>query len=243
MKRTRLAICVFFMCALICTTGVFAADFKVAVLQLPVSESFVNLIKALGEVTGNTFATEVVPPSRGIYLIENKEVDAMFPATKSTDPKKNLAQNFDYASTKAYQMIFVLYANKGEPVGSLELRNGNQKNYKVETTASLAKLFEFTPLVTTSIEASLKRVESGAIDGLIYPQDSADPPLRTLGLKNIVRSLYSTNDITFALQKGQAGGGLDKILSEGVAKLKASGRLNKIIEASIANSVYNNWQP
>ncbi len=239
MKRIFLLIIVVALCG----TAVFAKDYKVAVYQLPVSDSFVNLFKALGEVTGNSFKTEVVPPARGIYLIENNQTDIVFPATKSTDSKKNLAQNFDYSGAKVYQMIFVLFANKAKPISVQDLTSGNKKGYKVETTASLSKLFEFTPIPTTAIDASLKRVDSGAVDGLIYTQDSADPVLKTLGLKNIVRSLYSTNDITFGLPKGQAGGELDKILIDGIAKLKADGRLNKIIEASLTSSVYNNWQP
>ena len=239
MKRTF----IFIIALTMCVTAVFAKDYKVAIFQLPVSDSFVNMFKALEEVTGNTFTTEVVPPARGIYLIQNNQTDVMFPATKSTDPKKNGAQIYDYSGAKVYQMIFVLYYNKGKPISVQDLTAGNKKGYKVETTASLANLFEFAPVLTTAIDASLKRVDSASIDGLIYPQDSADPILKTLGLKNIARALYSANDITFGLPKGQAGGELDKILADGVAKLKANGKLNKVLEASLAASVYNNWQP
>ena len=90
-----------------------------------------------------------------------------------------------------------------------QLKNGNPKNYQVETTGSLAGLFEFKPVITPGAETSLKKVDAGRVDGLIYAQEVTDPLVKTLGLKRIVRSLYSLNDITFGLQKGQSGSVLD----------------------------------
>lgn len=220
-----------------------AKEYSVAVYQIPISDSLVNLFKAIEEATNNTFNVQLVPPARGSYLIENNQIDIILPATMSNDPKKVSLVNFDYSTAKVYQMVFVLYMNKNKPVDITILKKGNSKDYKVETTGSLAQMFEFQPLQTTNLEASLKKVEDGAIDGLLYAQDVGDLLLKKLGYKNIQRKLYSTNDIAFGIKKGTAGGELDKVLSDGIKKLKNNGKLNQILDVCIKNSKYDNWQP
>jgi len=220
-----------------------AKEYSVAIYQLPTSDAFVNLFKVMGETTNNSFNTQIVPPARGVYLIENNQVDIVFPATVSSDPKKTALSKFDYSTVKVFKAVFVLYMNKNKLIDITELKNGNPRKYKIETTGSLAQLFEFQSLITTSLEASLKKVEESSIDGLLYAQEAGDPMLKNLGLKNILRKLYSTNDIAFGIKKGSVGGEIDKMLLEGVLKLKNSGKLNQIIAVSIKNSIYDNWQP
>jgi polar amino acid transport system substrate-binding protein len=221
----------------------FAADYTAVVIQLPVSDAYVTLFNAIGEVTGNTFTTQVVPPARAAALIESQKVDVKFPATKSTDPQKNTTRKYDLSSVKVFSMVFVLYANKDKYIDAAQLKKGNPQGLGVETTASLAGLFEFKPVVAPNVETSLKKVDAGRADGLIYPQEAGDPQVKSLGLKKISRSMYSLNDITFGLQKGQSGGPLDKIMVDGIAKLKANGRLDKIIAFALKNGVYDDWQP
>jgi polar amino acid transport system substrate-binding protein len=239
MRKTLVLICVL----LLCGWAAFAKDYTVAILQLPTAEAYVNLFKAISEVTKNNFTTQLVPPARAVAELENKKADVLFPATKSTDPQKNAARSYDLSTAKVYSMVFVLYTNKSKPIDIAQLKSGNPNKYQVETTASLAGLFEFRPIVTTSTEFSLKKVDIARIDGLIYAQEVADPQVKEFGLKRIARSLYSLNDITFGLQKGQSGSELDKVLVDGIAKLKASGRLNTILEGPMKNSIYNDWQP
>jgi len=221
----------------------YAADYSAAVMQLPESDAYVALFNAIGAATGHTFAVEVVPPARAAMMIETKKVDVIFPATKSTDPQKNAARPMDLSAAKVFSMVFVLYANKGKPASVEQLRSGNPGNLQVETTASLASLFEFKPVVTTSVETSLKKVDAGRVDGLVYAQEAGDPQLKNLGLHNIVRSMYSLNEVTFGIQKGQAAGALDKVLVDGISKLKADGRLDQIISFALKNGTYNDWQP
>jgi polar amino acid transport system substrate-binding protein len=228
---------------LVFTAFIYAKDYKVAVYQLPTAESFASLIKAIGEATNNNFDIQIVPPARGVYLVENQQVDIIFPSTVSNDLKKQAGSKFDYSTVKAFKMIFVLYTNKNKPVDVAELKKGNPKNYKIETTASLAEMFEFTPLTTTNLEASLKKVDSGIIDGFLYAQEAGDPVLKNLGLKNISRKFYSKNDIAFGIQKGAKGTEIDKMLAEGIEKVKANGKFNQILTVSIKNSEYDDWQP
>jgi polar amino acid transport system substrate-binding protein len=240
-KRKSLIIALFIVLGFNCFLN--AKDYKVAIFQLPTAESFTELFKAVGEATNNDFEIQIVPPARGVYLIENKLADIFFPATISGDQKKQAGLKFDYSTARVFKAVFVLYTNKNKPVDIGELKKGNPKNYQIETTSSLADLFEFQPLQTTSLEASLKKVDAGTIDGLLYAQEAGDPFLKKLGLKNINRKLYSKNDISFGIQKGSKGTEIDKMLTDGVEKLRANGKLNQIIAISIKNSEYDDWQP
>ena len=210
---------------LFCIFALSAKEYSVAVYDIPTSKYFVDLFKAIGETTNNSFNVQLVPPARGVYLIENDQVDIIFPATMSNDSKKVSLAKFDYSAAKAYQMVFVLYMNKKNPIDINDLKKGNPKGYKIETTGSLSQMFEFEPMQTTNLEASLRKVEEGKIDGLLYAQDAGDPLLKKSGYKNIARKLYSINDIAFGIKKGTAGGELDKTLSDGIAKLKKNGKI------------------
>jgi len=230
---------------LLTVTGftVNAKDYKASVYQLPTSDTYVALLKAVAEATNNTITIEVVPAARGLYLVENNQSDFSLPATISNDPKKIAILKFDYSSAMLYKTTFVLYTNKTKKVDIANLKSGNSNKYKIETTASLAELFEFETLPSTNIEGSLKKVDNGTIDGFIYSQTSGDKTLKELGLKNIKRELYSKNDLSFAINKGKKGGDADKMLIDGIAKLKANGKFEQIMGALIKSAEYNDWQP
>ncbi len=89
----------------------------------------------------------------------------------------------------------------------------------------------------------LKRVGAGLIDGLIVAQTTGDPVLKALGLKNIKRQLWNEYEEAFSIKKGTVGGEVDKMLSDGVAKLKASGELDKMTADMAKASKYQEWQP
>jgi hypothetical protein len=124
------ALYIFIGIFLSCTLFIPAKDYKAVVSQLPTSETFINLIKTIGEVTGNNIEAQIVPHGRAIYQIENKQVDIYCPATVITNSKKISALNFDYATVKFYKMAFVLYTNKKKPVDIADLKKGIPKNLK-----------------------------------------------------------------------------------------------------------------
>jgi ABC-type amino acid transport substrate-binding protein len=243
MTSNRKAIVIAIILAFVFNAFAFAKEYKVAIMQLPTSESFASFFKAIGDATNNTFDIQIVPPARAIYLIENKQVDIIFPATVSNDSKKQDSSSYVYSIARVFKAIFVLYSNKAEPIDVEELKKGNIPNYKIETTASLADMFEFKPLTTTNLEGSMIKVGKGTIDGFLYAQEAGDPLLTKLGVQNINRRLYSKNDIAFGIQKGSNETEINKMLNEGVDKLRTNGKLNQILAVSITNSEYNEWQP
>jgi polar amino acid transport system substrate-binding protein len=206
-----------------------ANEYKVVVSQLPVADMYSNLLKAIAEETNNTFNIEIVPFSRLGYLIENNLVDICGPLIS---PKSQIKQNnlkYDLSTSTILEMVFVLYTNKNINID--ELKKGNPKKYYIETEIAHINLFDFECYPSTNIEGSLKKVDIGKIDGYIFAQGSTDMVLKKGDYKNIKRLYYDTFQLKFAIKKGTKGGEIDKILTNGINKIKDNGKYEKIIGA------------
>ena len=221
-----------------------AETYKVAIMQLSNTEMYEELFAALGEATNNVFEIKVVPFARATNMIENKLVDIQVPRIKGKNEQYNNSLKFDFANAKTGNTVaYVLYTNKNKPIDISDLRKGNTKSYKIETTGANMKDFGFISIFSRKADYSLQEIASGRIDGAIFSQNTGDAALKSLKLKNIRRQLWDNFDVSFTLQKGQAGGKLDKILAEGINKLRASGKLEQIISEANRKGKYNNWQP
>ncbi len=233
-----------FMAVAIAALG--AQSLKVAVPQLsPIStDSYKALAAALLEATGASADIQVMPFARCVYSIENKDVDIVSTIVALPDNKKWAALGYDYSSTAAVKIVFVLFTGKGKKIDVAELKKGNPKGYKIETDAAHTGHFPFAVLPSTSVDASLKKVDTGEIDGYVFSQSTGDAALKRLGLKNVRRAYYDTFSGTFLIQKGGRGGALDKRISDGMAKIKANGKYDAIMGPLIAGaSSYAEWQP
>jgi polar amino acid transport system substrate-binding protein len=237
-----------FLCLIGClffAAGVLlnAKDYKAEIAQLPTTDSYTALLKAVGEETGNNFIIEAAPMARTIYLIENKQVDISGPGLWNPDLKNPPVLNHDIATTGLIKIPLVLYTNKNKPISIDELKKGNAKNYKIEANATIFLILDFQAQSTSSIDATLQKVANGTIDGFIETQSSGDPVLKNLNLKNIKREQYGKFDIVLRIQKGTKAGELDKVLTSGISKLKANGKFDKIMDTFIKQSTYIDWQP
>jgi polar amino acid transport system substrate-binding protein len=92
-----------------------------------------------------------------------------------------------------------------------------------------------------SIESSLQKVDMGRLDGWIFAMPESDLALKKLGLKNIKRWEYKKYDVKALLPLGEKGKEIDKIFSDLVKKLKASGKYQKIM-APILDQKFDPWQ-
>jgi polar amino acid transport system substrate-binding protein len=223
-----------------------AATYQVAVPQLsPLStDTYKALITAILEATGNAANAQVKPFARCVYEIETKAVDIVSTMVALPDQKKWANLKYDYSTAEAVKIVFVLYTNKNKPIDPAELKKGNPKGYKLETDAAHLDHFGFPISASTSVDASLKKVDSGEIDGYIFSQSSADAALKRLGYANVRRQLFDTFSGTFLIPKGGRGGPVDALISDGLAKIKANGKYQEIVGQLIAGaSKYLEWQP
>jgi polar amino acid transport system substrate-binding protein len=240
----RMALCLFAVCSVLGTMA--AQEFKVAVPQLsPLStDSYKALVTAAIEATGAKVSIQVMPFARCTYSIENKEVDIVSTIVALPDQKKWASLKYDYSTTEAVKIVFVLFMNKAKPIDAAELKKGALKGLKFETDSAHTGHFPFDIAPSVSVDASLKKVDSGEIDGYIFSQATGDAALKRLGFKNVKRAYYDTYSGTFLLQKGGRGGDLDKRLSDGMAKIKANGKYAQIMGVLVSGaSTYQDWQP
>jgi ABC-type amino acid transport substrate-binding protein len=234
------------LAALALAGGLAGQVYKVAVPQLSPTtiDIYTKLATALVEATGNKAEIQVLPFARCIYSIENKLVDMVAMTVALPDQKKWAALGYDYSTSEAFKLVFVLYTNKAKPIDVAELKKGNPKGYRLETDSAHTAYFPFAISPSTSFEASLRKVDSGDIDGYIFAQPSADGVVRSAGLKNIYRQYYDSFSAMFLIQKGARGGKMDALITDGLTKIKASGKYLEIMATYLAGaSVYIEWQP
>jgi polar amino acid transport system substrate-binding protein len=233
---------------LVCTslmigTVVWAQTYRVALMELPSTALYRELVLAIADEAGAKLDIQVVPPARLVALVQSKAVDIGCPQLVSHNPEALRTLPIDISTDVIYDSAFVLYSNKAKPVDLANLKSGNPKGYVVETDLSNLTSFEFKGSPTTNLEGSLTKVDSGTVDGFIFSQTAADLLLKKLGLKKINRQLYDYFKLAFAIQKGARGGPADRMLSAGLKKMRADGRFEKIMGQYIATAKYNDWQP
>lgn len=92
-----------------------------------------------------------------------------------------------------------------------------------------------------TLESALEKVDAGRIDALLWAQEEADNVLREQGLKNIQRIHFGDCDHVFTLNRDARGDFADRVLCEVVARLRNSGRLEKLYQH--IHRPFVAWQP
>ena len=128
-------------------------------------------------------------------------------------------------SETLWTSIFVLYTNKN----NTEINLNNLANYKIETNRAIADYFDFPTLPFDNEESSLKKVDMGRIDGLIYGMSATDPVLKSLNLQNIKRTNYKTYEGPIVVAKGPKGEEVEAIILPLIKKLRENGTFDKIM--------------
>ena len=242
--RASLALSTFLVLA--SAVGLSSQSLNVVVPQVSPQAiaAYKSITQAIVEAGGKTATIQVLPFARAVYLMDTKQADFMSTEIQLPDPKKWTALKHDYSTSVLFSVVFVLYTNKSKPLSVADLQSGKAKGYKLETDAAHTDYFPFPVAASTNIDGSLKKVDSGDIDGYIFSQGTTDGVLKRLALKNIHREYYYTFNGGFLLQKGARGGPIDAMITDGLAKLKANGKFQEIMGAYTKSaSTYIEWQP
>ena len=220
--------------------SIYSKEYKVAIVQAAPAETYSQLIKTLIEETNNTVSTQIVPRARGSYLIENKRVD-IFLAVPVFDQKDTGQLAYDLSETMI-KVCLILGSKKDKNITVEDIANGNPKGYKIEmANLELANTFPFPVTSSTNFDATLEKIDQGIIDACIMSQVNFDNSAKKLGLKSLKKQLYGYYDLKIAIQKGAKNGEIDKIISEGLQKIKSNGKFEKIMGGMIKQlSVFNN---
>ncbi len=105
------------------------------------------------------------------------------------------------------------------------------------------EIFSFPISLQSSMESTLKMVDSRRLDAAILTQDGGDKLVRSLKLKNIHRSLYSIPSVYFVVAKNEKGKNADAILKKVIDEMHRRGNFEKLTAGIHETSKYNDWQP
>jgi len=217
-------------------------EYQVALKELPTTQFYLDLLNALASEMSMKLDIKIVPSARADYLVTANRVDMDVPVLDVEDFARPSRQ-CDYGSTILYESAFVLFSVKGKTIDIKSLKEGNSRRYSIEADIAIADQLGFSASPSTTIEGSLVKVNEGKIDGFIFSQTSTDPIARRLSLPNVKRQLYANFYLYYALKKGERGGTLDRLITEGINKLKGNGKYEQTMGKLIAAAKYNDWQP
>lgn len=230
------------LAALVILAGpALSKDLKASLAQVPVyAESakqgvLVDLVKAIAKESGVSIDYQVVPFKRSINDLINKKVDFHMPLIKNPIGDE-ASLPYDHSTVTLFRVNFVLYSNKNK---RLDINKLGQ--YKIETDSAHVQYFPFEINQSSSLVSSLRKVDAGRIDGFIFADNASDFIIRQNHFKSIHRQLYKEFEVKIILPKGGRGGEVDKLLSDSIAKLQATGEYAKIVDK--VDREFQDWQP
>ena len=191
----------------------------------------VDVIRQWRTETGRAITIERFPFKRSLMMAASGEADFHFPLIKDQDETVS-ALPFGYSSTTIFTINFVLYTRRG-----VALDIDNLKSYRIATHSGHANLFPFPVIEDHSIEGSLRKVESGRIDGFIFADVGTDPVLFDLGLMGIQRQLYKVYDVHAVIAHEEKGGPVDQFITEATRNMDRA-----ILGLAMVDQPYRDWQ-
>ncbi len=191
----------------------------------------VDVIRQWREETGQAISIERFPFKRSLMMAASGEADFHFPLIKDHDDT-DTALPFGYSSSTIFTINFVLYTRRG-----VALDIDNLKSYRIATHSGHANLFPFPVIEDHSIEGSLRKVESGRIDGFIFADVGTDPVLFDLGLMGIQRQLYKVYDVHAVMAHEAKGGPVDRFITEAARNMDRA-----ILGLAMVDQPYRDWQ-
>lgn len=209
--------------------------------------AFVDVVKAIAEIYTGKIKIEVYPMAFSVDNVVQGRAD--FHMATIRNPGIPVSQlPYQYVSESIYTVPVVIYSNKDKIITHQmimdALANGGKFPYSIEVVRGFEKECRF-PVIPSGAgndpAPSLEKVQNHRIDAFLARQAVSDPCLRRLKLNKIHRELHQEFDYVFVVQKGPKGDELNKILSDCLRKLKASGKLQEILKNYYGS--YNNWQP
>jgi polar amino acid transport system substrate-binding protein len=200
---------------------------------------FIDLMHALDEVyVEGTFHIEAFPMARVTDNLAQGRCDFALPQLRVGS---DAALPHRFSTVSVGQVSFVLYVNRAKPLTrhQIEQALANQAfTYQIEAPPVD---WGFPVQAFRTLESALKKVAAGRIDALLWAQEEADNVLRELGLKNIQRIHFGDYDDVFMLNRDARGDFADRVLSEVVARLRSSGRLETLYQH--IHRPFVAWQP
>jgi polar amino acid transport system substrate-binding protein len=254
LPRTTLAICGLLAALLVPSASRAAGkDLTCSIAIIPgLSDppgkgAFVDLAKAMAEVyTEGKINIELHPWGRSIDNVVKGKADFHIPNMRVPGVDESKIP-FRFAKKQFGELVQVIYSNDQKVVTKKALddaaakwkADGTHFPYVIEVTGG--DQYPFPTVATNDYNASFKKLALGRIDAILGAQEDCDKPLREMRLKDIHRAEWNEFQDVLVVAKGPRGEEVDRIVSDLLAKLEKSGKLQKIY--SQLHLPYSDWQP
>ncbi len=199
--------------------------------------TFVEIVKAMSDVyEEGDIIIEQYPFARSIANVISGKADFHVPLIKTSNVDV-LSLPFVYSTEATNEVVFVLYTRADvAPIDKSQI-----KDKLIETQRGHKELFKIKVSEVDSIEQGIRKVVRGRNDGFIMAQGAVDSYIQKNKIKNIRRTFFAVWKSYAVIAKGSRQKEIDDILSKILRKLKASGKIQKIMEKT--NKPYIEWQP
>lgn len=209
----------------------------------PDKGAFVDIVKAIAKIYPGKITIEVVPFERSINNVLEGRADFHIPILRNP-ANTALKLPYRYATEKTGSVPIVIYSNKDKIITKMTIdaaiAKGGKFPYTIEVAGGLEPVYPFPCMSSNNSEASLQKVQNKRIDAFLFGNE-IDQSLKSLKLNAIHRELYGNFDDAIIIPKGPKGDEIDRILSNCLRKLNASGRLQELYKK--VRSPYTDWQP
>ncbi|OWY37279.1 hypothetical protein CEK28_17930 [Xenophilus sp. AP218F] len=215
------------------------AIFLPQVLENSESGPFPELIRTVARHYPQGKITLSIEPVKRVYLdTDDRNADFRFPIMKIRDGADN-ATPYQFSREMLGKVTFVLYTNKAKPLRKQDiLKVANLAKYSVETPPVN---WGFPSKSVVNLELSLKKLNLGRTDAVLWAQEEADYILRKDGLTSIHREHFDDYPDVLFLSCNRRGDFVNQAISAAIRAARASGELQKAYAR--VHLPYQDWQP
>ncbi|OWY37278.1 hypothetical protein CEK28_17925 [Xenophilus sp. AP218F] len=208
-------------------------------MENPESGPFPDLIQVLARhYPRGKITLSIEPVRRAVLDSDDRSADFRFPVMKIREGADN-ATPYQYSREMLGKVTFVLYSNKAKLLRKQDiLKVANLAKYSVEASPVN---WGFPTKSIVNLELSLKRLNLGRTDAVLWAQEEADYIIRKNGLKAIHREHFDDYPDVFFLPCNRRGDFVNQALGEAIRAARASGELQKTYAK--VHQPYSDWQP
>ncbi|AXE31183.1 hypothetical protein DK842_15580 [Chromobacterium phragmitis] len=215
------------------------AVFLPQVLENNTSGPFADLLKTIARhYPEGKISFEIKPVKRVYFDTDDRDADFRFPIMKIRD-NADSATPYQFSHEMMGKVTFVLYTNQAKPLAKLDiLRVANLAKYVVEAPPVN---WGFPTKSVVNLELSLKQLNLGRVDAVLWAQEEADYLVRKNQLSRIRREHFDDYPDVLFMSCNRRGDFVNQALSRAIRAARASGELQKAYAR--VHLPYQNWQP
>ncbi|MEJ2794341.1 transporter substrate-binding domain-containing protein [Iodobacter sp. LRB] len=215
------------------------AVFLPEILENAETGPFPGLLKTINKYYPEGKISISIEPVKRVYLdTNNKNADFRFPIMKISEGADNYTP-YQFSKEMLGKVSFVLYTFSKKPLTKEDiLKVANLAKYSIEAPPVN---WGFSTKSVVNLEQSLKKLNAGRIDALIWAQEEADYIIKKFKLNQIHRAHFDDYPDVLFLSCNQRGDFVNNALSKAIAAARASGELQKAYIK--VHKPYQDWQP